>query len=73
MWLGVLKFSWPMAEGLKKRAGSTEEDIGLKYMPRDPGGLPTVGDPGWKGVGGAYPAVWLGVKSGGGLQAGGKG
>lgn len=46
-----------MAEGLKKRAGSTEEDIGLKYMPRDPGGLPTVGDLGWKGVGGAYPAV----------------
>lgn len=46
-----------MAEGLKKRAGSKEEDMGPKCMPRGRGGLPTVGDPGWKGVGGAYPAV----------------
>lgn len=55
-----LRFSWLLADGLKKRAGSKEGDIGPKCMARGRGGLLMLGVMGWKGVGAAYPVVWRG-------------
>lgn len=55
-----LRFKWLLADGLKKRAGSREGDMGPKCMARGCGGLLMSGDMGRKGVGDTYPAVWRG-------------
>lgn len=55
-----LRFSWPLADGLKKRVGSKEGDMGPKCMARGCGELLMLGDMGRKGVGDAYLVPWRG-------------
>lgn len=58
-----LRFRWPLADGLKKRAGSKEGDMGPKCMARGRGRRLMLGDIGWKGVGDVYPVVWKGKEN----------